>query len=98
MFVDVPGFLSTGDDESPGNYGLKDQRVALMWVQENIAEFGGNPKSVTLFGESSGASCIHCHLLSPFTQGEIWFHVAERHCRLCLAISRPPNEFISFFG
>ncbi|XP_033610104.1 esterase FE4 isoform X5 [Cryptotermes secundus] len=65
----VYGFLSTGDDESPGNYGLKDQRAALMWVQENIAVFGGNPKSVTLFGESSGATCVHCHMLSPFTEG-----------------------------
>jgi carboxylesterase type B len=71
FFVNVLGFLSTGDDESPGNYGLKDQRAALMWVQENIAVFGGNPNSVTLFGESSGATCVHCHMLSPFTEGKI---------------------------
>ena len=40
------GFLSTLDDNMPGNFGQKDQNMVLKWVQQNIADFGGNPKRV----------------------------------------------------
>ncbi|XP_052610027.1 acetylcholinesterase isoform X2 [Peromyscus californicus insignis] len=59
------GFLALpGSREAPGNVGLLDQRLALQWVQENIAAFGGNPMSVTLFGESAGAASVGMHILS----------------------------------
>jgi carboxylesterase type B len=52
------GFMSTGDSESPGNYGLKDQALALKWVNENIKEFGGDPSRVTIMGQSAGGNNI----------------------------------------
>ncbi|KAG7171451.1 Venom carboxylesterase-6-like 10 [Homarus americanus] len=52
-----------------GVLGLKDQMVALKWVQNNIHNFGGDALKVTLFGESAGASSIHFHILSHQTVG-----------------------------
>lgn len=48
------GFLSTEDENCPGNFGFKDQHMMLEWVQENIDKFGGDKNSVTIFGESAG--------------------------------------------
>ncbi|CAL2033653.1 unnamed protein product [Caenorhabditis brenneri] len=59
------GFLTTGDDVSKGNYGLWDQTLALKWVQEHIASFGGDPNNVTVSGESAGGISVDMLALSP---------------------------------
>uniref|UniRef100_A0A6P7F0V5 Carboxylic ester hydrolase n=2 Tax=Diabrotica virgifera virgifera TaxID=50390 RepID=A0A6P7F0V5_DIAVI len=63
------GFLSTGDAASPGNYGLKDQTLALKWVRDNIKYFGGDPDKVTIHGASAGGASVTFHLASPQSRG-----------------------------
>ncbi|ALC41995.1 clt [Drosophila busckii] len=55
------GFLSLPEAGIFGNAGLKDQRLALEWIQQNIANFNGDQQNVTLFGESAGAASVHLH-------------------------------------
>jgi len=52
-----------------GDYGLMDQQAALRWVQRNIASFGGNPRNVTIFGESAGGLSTLSQVASPQAKG-----------------------------
>ena len=63
------GFLSFESQSSPGNMGLRDQNLALKWVKNNIQDFGGNPDSITLFGESAGSFSVMYQVLSPLSKG-----------------------------
>ncbi|CAL7939259.1 unnamed protein product [Xylocopa violacea] len=62
------GFISTGDASAPGNLGLKDQVIALRWVQRNIGAFGGDPNSVAISGGSIGALTAMLHVVSPMSK------------------------------
>ncbi|XP_064130087.1 liver carboxylesterase 1-like isoform X1 [Loxodonta africana] len=84
------GFFSTGDEHSPGNWGLLDQVAALHWVQENIANFGGNPGSVTIFGESAGGASVSVLVLSPLAKN--LFHRAISESGVALSIGLVKNE------
>lgn len=69
------GFLPSSATAEEGvlNLGLKDQVLLLEWVQANIAEFGGNPKEVTLFGLSAGAHSIGHHVMN-YKEEDPLFH------------------------
>ncbi|XP_030830218.1 cholinesterase 1 [Strongylocentrotus purpuratus] len=68
--LNILGFIVLGEEDvSEANVGMLDQRQALVWVQENIAAFGGDPSRVTIFGESAGGMSVSLHVLSPMSKG-----------------------------
>ncbi|XP_075211795.1 esterase E4-like isoform X2 [Lycorma delicatula] len=103
--LDAFGFAATEDAEMPGNYGLKDQVVALQWVHNNIASYGGNPKSVTIVGHSAGGASVHYQMVSPLSKG--LFHRAilmsgSSHCPWALrapgTVAKRTKQLASLVG
>jgi para-nitrobenzyl esterase len=73
-FFAFPALTKENPKELKANYGYMDQIAALKWVRDNIAAFGGDPKNVTIFGESAGGVSVHTLLTSPLSRG--LFHKA----------------------
>ncbi|XP_001491878.1 liver carboxylesterase-like isoform X1 [Equus przewalskii] len=86
------GFFSTGDEHSPGNWGHLDQVAALKWVQENIANFGGNPGSVTIFGESAGGESVSVLMLSPLAKNLFHRAISESGVALTTAVCKKDSK------
>lgn len=82
------GFVDTGIGQT-ANQGLYDQKLALEWIKEHISNFGGDPNSITLFGQSAGAICIGIHMISSLTKN--LFHRA-------ILQSGSPIIFNSFYN
>jgi para-nitrobenzyl esterase len=76
-FLVYPGLTKESDHHSSGNYGLLDQIAALQWVQRNIRAFGGDPRRVTVFGQSAGAISVADLMRSPLASGLFARAIAE---------------------
>ncbi|XP_016076494.1 PREDICTED: liver carboxylesterase 1 isoform X2 [Miniopterus natalensis] len=89
------GFFSTGDEHSPGNWGHFDQLAALRWVQENIANFGGNPGSVTIFGESAGGESVSVLVLTPLAKNLFHRAISESGVTLTSALVKKDTKALA---
>jgi para-nitrobenzyl esterase len=80
-FLAHPALTAESPHHSSGNYAILDQIAALQWIRRNIAEFGGDPGNVTIFGESAGGVMV-CYLMaSPLARG--LFHRAIMESCTC---------------
>ncbi|KAK5900575.1 hypothetical protein CgunFtcFv8_025525 [Champsocephalus gunnari] len=92
--VGALGFLSTGESDLPGNYGLWDQHAAIAWVNRNIRSFGGDPHRITVFGESAGGASVNFQTLSPHNKGLFKRAISQSGVALCpWAINKNPRRF-----
>ncbi|XP_073411039.1 fatty acyl-CoA hydrolase precursor, medium chain-like [Dendrobates tinctorius] len=93
----ILGFFSTGDDRLRGNYGFLDQVAALQWIQENIADFGGDPSSVTIFGESAGGISVSALVASPLAKGLFHRAISESGTVAMSAMVVSKSEELIYF-
>jgi len=87
-FFSHPELTKESDRGASGNQGLMDMVAALQWVQKNIAAFGGDPRKVTIFGESAGSMAVADLMASPQAKGLFIRAIGESGGLMGLSIGR----------
>ena len=80
-----------------GNYGLYDQMTAMKWVRDNIVAFGGDPKNITIMGQSAGAMSVQLHCQSALTDGLFSKAVMSSGCGMMSMMTSPAEKHFEFW-
>lgn len=74
-----PELTRESEHHASGDYGSLDQLAGIQWVKNNIAQFGGDPNKITIWGESGGSRSVNFLAASPLLKGLVQGAIAESH-------------------